>query len=35
MAVLDNDPLSQALAADPSVPLEQLFGVNKQNEDLR
>ena len=34
MAVLDNDPLSQALASDPSVPLEQLFGVNKQNEDL-
>ena len=34
MAVLDNDPLSQALADNPSVPLEQLFGVEKSNEDL-
>ena len=34
MAVLDNDPLSQALADQPSVPLEQLFGIEKSNEDL-
>ena len=35
MAVLDNDPLSQALADTPEgMPLEQLFGVEKQNEDL-
>ena len=34
MALLDQDPLAQAYADQPSVPLEQLFGVEKQNEDL-
>jgi len=34
MALGDNDPLAQAYADSPSVPLEQLFGVSKQNEDL-
>ena len=34
MAVLDNDPLAQSLADQPSVSMEQLFGVEKQNEQL-
>ena len=34
MALLDQDPLAGALADQPSVPLEQLFGVEKGNEDL-
>jgi hypothetical protein len=34
MALTDTDPLSQTLADNPSVPLEQLFGVAKQNQDL-
>jgi len=34
MALLDQDPLAQSLADQPGVPLEQLFGLEKQNEDL-
>ena len=34
MAIEDNDPLSQAFADQPSVPLEQLFGLEKPAEDL-
>jgi hypothetical protein len=34
MALEDIDQLSQALADQPSVPLEQLFGVERQNQDL-
>jgi hypothetical protein len=34
MALQDTDPLAQAFADQPGgVPLETLFGIEKQNED--